>query len=246
MNGLQLSIVRMNLKRNINQSANALLHVFFPHICEGCGSDVLNENNILCSRCFSSLDETKFESIPNNPIEKIFIGRLKIEEATSLIYFAKQSVIQRLIHQLKYKHNKEVGLFLGKLLGTRILHSPRFKNIDYLIPIPLHPKKEKLRGYNQSHLICKGMQEGLKIPIDTNVLRRTENTDSQTKKTRIQRWKSMEGKFLLQNYHHLKNKNILLIDDVITTGNTFESCGNALLSIEGLKISIASVCYAKD
>jgi len=228
----------------LKEIKDSLLHVVFPHVCDGCGSDLLNVESCLCIRCLSSLPETNFEKHDNNPVEKLFWGRMQIINASASFYFTKESLMQRLMHQFKYKGNKDLGLQLGRLMGAALRSSNRFKNVDALIPLPLFPKKEKKRGYNQAAVLCDGLAEILNLPVLNKVILRPQHTDTQTKKGRIERWKNIEGKFLLRDPGAIKNKHLLLVDDVVTTGATLEACGNELLLVEGVKLSVTTLCLA--
>ncbi|MBS1744826.1 MAG: ComF family protein [Bacteroidetes bacterium] len=220
---------------------NDFLHLFFPHVCIGCGIDILNNEDELCAQCISQLPETGFLSTPGNLVEKKFYGRLKIEKGGSAFYFNKASAIRETILELKYKSNQQAGKFLGKLLGYRIATSARFNDVDAIIPLPLNEKKLYQRGYNQSYLIAEGIVSVWKRPIIDNAVTRYIFTETQTKKDRIARWQTMEKVFVVNNPAPLQNKHILLVDDVITTGATLEACGTALLQMPGLKISVATV-----
>lgn len=220
-----------------------VLHLFYPHICKGCGSDLLEEADLLCLKCIINLPKTNFAQFSNNPIEKIFVGRIVVEAAHSEFYFSKESIIQQLIHQLKYKGNKEIGIYLGELMGKSLVASNRFSNIDALIPLPLYPDKEHKRGYNQAAIICDGMSAVMNVPVLKNIVLRQRYTDTQTKKHRIERWENVAGSFIIKNENKLKGKNVLLIDDVITTGATLEACGSMLTAIENVKLSIATLAH---
>jgi ComF family protein len=220
------------------------IHIFFPHNCMGCGSDILSRDSYLCLRCISQLPHTGFEKLPGNPIENIFRGRLDIEAATAQFYFSKGHLVQYLIHQLKYKGNKEAGEYLGAVMGKAMLQSGRFSNIDYLIPLPLFADKEFKRGYNQAEIICNGMSTAMAIPVHAKNLIRKRYTDTQTKKHRAERWENVEGSFAVRQPDKLNGKNILLVDDVITTGATLEASGSALLKIPSLKLSMATLAMA--
>ena len=222
----------------------SILHVVFPHICDGCGSDLLNIESRLCIRCLASLPETNFEQHAGNPVEKLFWGRMPIINATAQFYFTKESLMQHLIHQFKYKGNKELALQLGRLMGNAIKSSGRFNYIDALVPLPLFPSKEKKRGYNQATVLCDGIAEILNLPVLTSIITRPQHTETQTKKGRIERWKNIEGKFELVNLSPILNKHLLLVHDIVTTGATLEACGNELLSAENVKLSIATLCVA--
>ena len=222
---------------------NSILHVLFPHVCDGCGSDIIDEESSLCMKCIAEMPETNFHVHANNPIEKIFWGRLPIISATAQYYFIKESLMQHLMHQLKYKGNKELGKQLGRLMGHDLQKTSRFSRVDILVPLPLFPSKEKRRGYNQATILCEGIAEVMNTEIVRDAITRTQFTETQTRKGRIERWQNMEGKFELVNPEKIRNKNILLVDDVITTGATLEACGYELLQASP-KLSIATLCYA--
>ncbi len=230
---------------SLKEIRESFFHVVFPHVCDGCGSDLLNVESRLCIRCVASLPETNFEMHPNNPVEKDFWGRIPIINASAHLYFTKESLVQHLMHQLKYKGNKELGLQFGRLMGNALRSADRFKGIDALIPLPLFPSKEKKRGYNQAAVLCDGIAEILKIPVLNNVITRPHHTETQTKKGRIERWRNIEGKFQLIDPSKIQNKHVLLVDDVITTGATLEACGNELLKTVNVKLSIATLCKAE-
>lgn len=230
----------MTLLKEIKES---VLHLIFPHVCTGCGSDLLSKGSVLCMRCVEAMPETQFEWHANNPAEKIFWGRLPVTTASAQFYFTKESLMQHLMHQLKYKGNKELGIQLGQIMGEQLKNSGRFP-VDALIPLPLFPAKERKRGYNQATVLCQGMADTLKVPVLNHVITRPQHTETQTKKGRIERWKNMEGKFVLTDKSAIENKHILLVDDVVTTGATLEACGNELLNAKNVKLSIATLCIA--
>jgi len=219
------------------------LHLIYPHNCEGCGSDTLNNDSFLCAKCLYQLPKTGFIAAGNNPLEKKFYGRLKLENAAAGFYFTKDSLLQHLIAQLKYKNNQDMGLYLGKLVGYQLLATDRFDSIDALIPVPLNPKKEHKRGYNQSQLICEGISSVWKKPIISDAVTRIIYTETQTTKNISNRWDNVDGAFAIADDSSVKGKHIALIDDVITTGASIESCGSELLKIEGLKLSVLSVGF---
>ena len=220
------------------------LHLFYPHICTGCGSDLLHEDNLLCLQCINDLPYTNFASHKNNPVEKIFWGRIPVAAAHSEFYFAKETIVQELIHQLKYKNNTAIGLYLGELMGKSLLAGNRFTDIDYLVPLPLYPDKERKRGYNQAAIICNGMSGIMKVPVSTGNVVRQRFTETQTRKHRTERWENVDGSFVVKDPAAFKGKKIMLVDDVVTTGATLEACGNALLQVEGVKLYIAALAHA--
>jgi len=190
-----------------------------------------------------AMPETNFERFYGNPVEKTFWGRLPLHSASAQFYFTKESLMQRLMHQLKYKGHRELGLQLGRVMGQQLLHSQRIIP-DALIPLPLFPAREKRRGYNQATLLCEGISEVMKIPVLDKIITRPQHTETQTRKGRVERWKNMDGKFILTDQTAIQNKHLLLIDDVITTGATLEACGNELLKANGVQLSVATLCIA--
>ncbi len=228
---------------SIKEIKDSVLHLLFPHVCTGCGSDILSESSVLCMRCIDAMPETNFELHAGNPVEKLFWGRIQLNAGTAQFYFTKESLMQHLMHQFKYKSNKELGLQLGRLMGEQLLKSGNY-NVDALIPLPLFPAKEQRRGYNQASLLCKGMSEVMNIPVLTNVVTRPEHTETQTKKGRIERWKNVEGKFVVADANAIQDKHLLLVDDVVTTGATLEACGMTLLNAGNVKLSIAALCVS--
>lgn len=228
----------------LKEIRDSILHVVFPHVCDGCGSDLLNVESNLCIRCLYSLPQTNFEKHAGNPVEKLFWGRMQLVNASASFYFTKESLIQHLMHQFKYRRNKDLGLQLGRIMGKILKSSGRLDGVDALIPLPLYPKKERKRGYNQATVLCEGIAEVCNLPVLNKVISRRQHTETQTKKGRIDRWQNIEGKFLLRDTLSIQDKHLLLVDDVVTTGATLEACGNELLLAEGVKLSIATLCVA--
>ena len=222
---------------------NSFSHLFFPHVCVGCGSDLLNYDQLLCMHCLHDLPFTNFHLFENNPVEKVFWGRTDIVSASSLLYFTKDSSLQNAMHQFKYKSKKEIGFYFGRMMGKSLMESNRFKNIDAIIPLPLFISKEKKRGYNQSTILSEGISDVIGEKVFTNVVIRSLATETQTKKNRIDRWINIEGKFELKNEEILQNKHVLLVDDIITTGATLEACAAILQNINNIQISIATLAY---
>ena len=218
--------------------------LFYPDLCLICDNNMLKHEDCICTSCLYQTPKTDCFKKKENEVKKRFWGRVKLENAASLFIFNKEGNTQKLIHKLKYEDGKNVGVFLGKQLAYAINESDFFNNINFIVPVPLHHKKQKLRGYNQSDYIAKGLSKILKIPINKKSLVRVENTDSQTRKKRFSRWENMMNSFALNNTDKLKNQHILLIDDVVTTGATLEACTHKLQEINGVKISIATIAMA--
>ncbi len=228
----------------VTEIKNAVLHLFFPHVCVGCGNDILADSCELCMRCVDAMPETKFEKYTDNPVEKLFWGRLTLEAATAQYYFSKGSLMQHLLHQFKYKGNRDLAFQLGMMMGEQLARSGRF-TVDALVPLPLNYARQKRRGYNQASVLCEGIAEMLRIPILDQAIIRPQYTETQTKRGRIERWKNIEGKFVLLDYPGISGKHLLLVDDIITTGATLEACGSELLKGEGIKLSVAALCVAE-
>ena len=228
----------------VTELREALLHLVFPRVCAGCGREVPGREMILCLHCLHELPETQFEKFADNPVEKIFWGRLPLSAAAATYYFTKKSLMQRLMHLFKYRGARELGLQLGRLMGEKIRNGMRFAP-DILVPLPLFKKKEKFRGYNQATVLCEGIAETLNIPLVQDAVIRPDFTETQTRKGRIERWKNIEGRFRVTRPDLLHGKHILLVDDVVTTGATLESCGNEFLEMD-VELSIATLCYASS
>lgn len=222
----------------------SLVHYLLPHVCACCGSDLPMHNRPICLQCSLELPCTQFENLPDNPVEKIFWGRLPLQNGCSHFYFSKDSALQSLLHQLKYKGREDIGRYLGREMGQALFISPRFSGIDALLPLPLHPSRERKRGYNQALLLSEGISEQTGWPILKNSLHRKEATRTQTQMNRLERWENMEGMFEINNPESIQNLHLLLIDDVITTGATLEAAGTALLKVAGCQLSLASLAYA--
>ena len=223
---------------------NSTLHLFYPHVCTGCGSDLLQEDNLLCLKCIHNLPHTNFAELANNQIEKYFWGRISLSAAYSQFYFSKEFLIQHLIHQLKYKGDTKIGFYLGEIMGKTLLNSSRFSSVEALIPLPLYADKEHKRGYNQAMVICNGMSAVMGIPVLNGAVIRQHATETQTRKHRTERWENVKSSFKVAKPGQLSGKHLLLVDDVVTTGATLEACGNAILQTENVKLSIATLAYA--
>jgi ComF family protein len=221
-----------------------LTRLFYPHNCAGCGYELYDTRHFLCLNCLESLPLTGFEKSPDNYVARMFTGRLPLKQAGSWLFFGKGGICQALIHQLKYRGNTELGEYLGRLMGTNLGREGWFNDIDVLIPLPLNQKKLNIRGYNQSTVLCRGMQASTGIPVEEVAVMRTFYTETQTRKSRLQRWSNVQHVFDLQEAGHLHGKHALLVDDVITTGATMDACGQVLLKVPGLKLSVLSLAVA--
>ncbi|MBQ8958053.1 MAG: ComF family protein [Bacteroidales bacterium] len=223
---------------------HSILNLFYPRVCAACGESLLKDEDTVCTTCRFTLPRTSYELHADNPVAQTFYGRVPFHAVTSCFFFAKSGKVQHLIHQLKYKGNKEAGIFLGQQIGESIKEAPLFQDIDYLIPVPLHPKREKQRGYNQSLMIAQGINKVTDIPIGDRFLVRGVYTETQTHKSAEERFKNVKDIFEVRFPNELKGKHVLLIDDVLTTGATLESCAQKLMTIPGITISAATAACA--
>lgn len=221
-----------------------LLDLIYPNLCFICGETLLKSESHICLSCLNNIPRTNYHLLTDNPVEKRFWGKAPIFRGTSFFFFQKGSPFQKLLHELKYKGNKEIGEILGRYAAAELLNSPDFCRIDIIIPIPLHPKRFAQRGYNQSEWIGKGLSAVLDKPQNTNTLKRVKQTTTQTKKSVFERFENTEGIFELSGAKELEGKHLLLIDDVLTTGSTLNAAINTLLNIPNVKISIFTLAIA--
>jgi len=220
------------------------ISLLFPRLCYGCGDHLLRNEKLICTCCYVQIPRTGYHQEADNPVARLFWGRCLVEKAAAFSFYNKGSRIQRLIHNLKYRGITEVGIELGKIYG-RSLKSSRFSDdIDLIIPVPLHLSKKKSRGYNQSELIASGISEVSGVEVDLCSLVRVAGSATQTKRSRYDRWTNVEGIFSVTNPELIKGKLILIVDDVITTGSTIESCAIELLKIDGVRVSVVALAYA--
>lgn len=224
----------------------SLVNLLFPRVCAACGNILLEGEDSVCTTCRFLLPKTGYENNPDNPLAQMFYGQMPFNAVMAEFFFSKTGKVQHLIHGLKYHHCRENGIFLGQEIGKSLLKAPDYQGIDFIIPIPLHPKKEKLRGYNQSHVISEGIHEIMNVPIAEKSLVRSVFTNTQTKKSREERYQNVKDIFELKKPEQLQGKHVLLVDDVLTTGATLMSAGKALLHAEGIKISVATVACASN
>lgn len=222
----------------------SLFDLFFPHLCFACQTHPPMPGSSVCVRCDYEIVPTDYHLQAENPVLDRFWGRVPIEAATSFFHFSKGGLLQQLIHELKYNNRPEIGIELGKLYGHILAQSPLYQSIDCIVPVPLHPKKELLRGYNQAAMFAQGLAEVLECPWTKHGLIRQHYSESQTKKSREERFQNVSEVFVLPQPEKLRGKHILLVDDVITTGATLEACALRLLEAEGVRVSVASIALA--
>jgi ComF family protein len=231
---------------NLYDLTQDVIHLFYPSVCQACGNELVGNESDICVGCITTLPPTGFCHQANNPVEQRFLSRIPIEQGASIYYFSKDSMLQSLLHALKYNGKESVGIKLGQLMGECLAQSTFCADIDRIIPVPLSAKKMRQRGYNQSECLARGMSAVLQIPCDPESVIRQKHTLSQTKMTVAERMANVNGAFACINPAGLTNQHILLVDDVMTTGATLESCARAILPVQGVRLSILTLAYAID
>ncbi|MEO5571480.1 MAG: ComF family protein [Bacteroidia bacterium] len=218
--------------------------LFYPRICQACGNGLYKGEDVICTFCMYHLPKTNYHEDEDNPVIRHFWGKVNIAAASSYYFFNKGQKVQKLIHRLKYKGQKEIGLKLGELYGHELAKNSVFSSADYIIPVPLHKSRLRTRGYNQSDFIANGLSIAMNIPAETNLLFRNKKTETQTRKNRFSRWQNVSNVFSLAEKANIEGKHVLLVDDVITTGSTLVACAEVLLKHKSTKVSVASIAYA--
>jgi len=212
-----------------------------PKVCFGCNTQINRGEYLLCTFCRNDLPITEYNFKENNPIDRIFYGRIPVKKASSFFFFSENGIVKQLLHHLKYKNQEIIGEYFGDWYGELLKEQGGLEDIDIVIPVPLHPKKLKKRGYNQVEKFSQQIAKHIDAVYLNNVLVKTTNTKTLTKKSRFNRWQSSKELFTITNSIILENKKILLVDDVITTGATIEACGSALLKAKGTILYVASL-----
>lgn len=222
-----------------------LVAVFFPDLCAACQKPLFKGEETVCTSCLSALPYTDYHLYADNPVEKLFWGRTEIHTGVALFHFHKGNRVQNMLHELKYRGNKHVGLLMGRMMGSRLKEEQRIGHVDYVVPIPLHAKKMKTRGYNQSSLIARGIGESTGWNVHEELVVRPVNNPTQTKKTRFERFQNVEGVFALRDFNPNGPAHVLLVDDVVTTGSTLESCIRLFDGMKDVKVSVCVMAYAE-
>jgi len=219
--------------------------LLFPELCAACRASLVANEELICMNCRYTLPFTNFHLQSDNIVARQFWGKIPLEGAYALYYFTKGGKVQNLMHQFKYRGMRQIGNLLGNIAGEQLNKNDVFNTIDIIIPVPLHKKRMRERGYNQSTCYAEGLAQKLNAVVEENNLVRIIATETQTHKSRFARFENMQEVFMVLNPERLINKHVLLVDDIITTGSTLEACGTQLLKIEGLKLSIATIAYAE-
>jgi len=220
----------------------SIINLFFPPVCSGCHSLLISNENVICTLCRHNLPLTNHHINPENEAVKKFYGRIPVEYASALLYFHKKGIVQELIHNLKYKGQEEIGTVLGEWYAEELKNLAIIKSVDQIIPVPLHKRKLRERGYNQVTNFGLALSKNLNLDYNNSVLFRKIYSKTQSKKNLLHRSDGIDTTFDVSFTEKDHNKHFLLIDDVITTGSTLEACSHALLRIPGAKISV--VCMA--
>lgn len=218
--------------------------LFYPNYCFACDDSLVNGEEIICTRCLLEMPKTDFHIYPENEFYRKLYGRIRVEHVMALFKFSKNSRVQQLLHTLKYGNRPEIGVKLGNYYGS-ILKNDYANKFDLVIPVPLHKSRQRQRGYNQSAEFGRGLAETLSIVFDSEVLERITVTETQTKKTKLLRWKNVKHVFNVRNSDCLIGKRVLLVDDVITTGATLEACAEKILEHRVQALSIACIAAAQ-
>jgi len=221
-----------------------LIELLFPNHCQNCERSLFKHEKTVCTHCKIKLPKTIHSKEEDEKIKNLLWGPHSIIEVITLYQFEKNTSVQLLLHKLKYKGKKSIGIFFGQELAKEIQNKDINTPIDLIIPVPLHAKKVKKRGYNQTDIIAQGIEQELGLPIDNKLLKRVKHTTSQTSKSVFDRWKNVSNSFELNHPEKLCNKHIILIDDVITTGATLRSCIEALAKVDNIKISVGIIAQS--
>lgn len=232
--------------KNIDEIRKNLLNVLFPVFCNGCSKLLLKNEKVICTKCIHNLPFTDHHNIKETEIKKVFFGILPFEFGASILYFSKKGITQNLIHNLKYRNRQEIGTYLGDLYAKELVNVEAIKNIDFIIPVPLHKKRLHKRGYNQVTTFCKAIEKNTTIPMLDDVLVKKQHLKSVTDKSREGRLKHNENVFSIENQYKIEGKHLLIIDDVFTTGATIEACAKEILKIKNTKISILTMAYSQS
>ena len=230
--------------KKLSRILDDFLELFFPKVCVTCSNRLINSENFVCMDCWLDLPVTNFHNEDKNKVAQLFWGRVNISHAAAYFSYKKGSRYQQLIYAVKYRGMKELGFEIGKRFGFELKEAVGFKSVDLVVPVPLHPRKQKTRGYNQSEWIARGIADAMNLPVITNNLIRKVHTSTQTRKNRFERWQNVERIFDIEEPEIFTGKHVLLIDDVVTTGATLEACAFQLLKIDGVNVSIAALAFA--
>jgi ComF family protein len=221
------------------------ISLFFPHYCMACSGALVKGEDILCTACLIDLPKTNYHLRMENQIKNKLSGRLPLKHGWAFLKFRKSGIVQHLLHQLKYNNHPEVGVKLGQAYGLELLNMGFNSEFDLIIPVPLHASRQRQRGYNQSAQFAFGLSDALKIDWNESISIRMQSTATQTHKSKAERWDNVKDVFSVKGLDVIKDKRVLLVDDVITTGATLEACGQHLVNSGCKEISVACIAEAQ-
>ncbi|MBX2890751.1 MAG: ComF family protein [Saprospiraceae bacterium] len=229
---------------SVRELWGGFVHLLYPELCAACGEELPHGDVCFCFKCQLKVSTSEMHFSRENEFTNRLWGRVNIESGAAMYYFSRKGPVQQALHQLKYHNQPDIGVKIGRAFGKKLRSSEVFQSVELIIPVPLHPKKERLRGYNQSALFAQGLSEPMGIPVLHRVLIRRSFTETQTKKKRMDRFGNVGEIFVVDKPSLIAGKHLLLVDDVLTTGATLEECGKALLSVPNTKLSMATIAIA--
>lgn len=234
------TIDRTWLSARINQ----LLYLAYPNLCLVCEAALSETEHLVCHECLYQLPKCSPEDPAKNESARLFYGRIPVEKVACGLRYVKESPVQTLIEDLKYHGCRDLGPMLGSFAATPMFHTGFFNGIDVLVPVPLHPAKQRRRGYNQSEWLAKGVAQVTGLPVDIHSLSRLSDNKTQTRKGLFERWQNVESLFEVVCPSSFEDRHVLLIDDVLTSGSTLEACGRAILKTKGARVSFFTLARA--
>lgn len=215
--------------------------LFFPRTCFGCRNALVKGEDLLCTKCILELPRSNYHLLPENPFYQKLRGRIPLKSVMSFLKFAKGGSVQRILHALKYKNHPELGFKLGEIYGNELKNHGFSNQFDVIVPVPLHSSKKKLRGYNQSERFGQGLGKALELPCSDDFVKRVSVTDTQTRKSRLRRWENVKDVFKVEEKGVFRERSVLLVDDVVTTGATLESLAQVVIEDGCSDVSIAAI-----
>jgi len=223
----------------------SLHRLFYPKACVICRLALIKQERQICAYCLRKLPKTRWLNPQENPVFNVFRGRVPIGHSGAFLVFRSGGITRKLLHEIKYRDNCDLALWMGEMYADELLQTSR-PQVDFIIPVPLHRRKQKQRGYNQSEAFAEGLGSKLSVPVCTEFLQRRAFTQTQTRKSRWERWRNVADVFVVSHPEELKNKIIMLVDDVVTTGATMEACVRVLLNAGAQRVDVHTIAYAKE
>ena len=222
----------------------AIIQVLFPTTCAACGRVLVEGERQVCIGCLADMAATAYSKMPGNGTERLLFGRIHLETGTSIYYFKADNTVRRIVHAMKFHGNTELCRMMGRQMGLELLRSGRFDDVDVLVPVPLHWIRRLQRGYNQSELLCRGIADVMPREVNTTALVRKRHTKQQSRQSGQRRADNVADAFSTKRPDELTGRHVLLVDDVLTTGATLCACADALATVPGIKISVATFSVA--